>query len=266
MKKYLFTFALLFVFAVISNSIIFCQASRTIKETADLPVDGTLLIDTYKGSIIITTWDKPQVEINAKIEAEDWGDDDQEMVDATEIKIREKGNGLSITTDYHKVHNRHSWFFGWFGDNGGNMPFVHYRITMPSTASLKIKDYKSETNISDLNSELNLETYKGTVLVKGLSGSIDFETYKGEAKLYFTKLSSDCKLETYKGKIDIYLPSENGFKIDADLGRRVSFESDFDVPVKRHSKHDNNILEKINGGGPVLNISSEKGDIRILKQ
>lgn len=247
------------------NFPVICQESRTINKTIDLPPDGKVSIDTYKGSITISTWDNPKVEIIAEIVSDGEGDDEQEKVDDTEIKIRERGNEVTIETDYDRVHDHHSWFFDLFGVNSGSMPFVHYRISMPVTASLKIKDYKSDTKITDLKSSLKMETYKGNIVVRQFEGAIDLETYKGDVAVYFAQFSDDSKFETYKGKIEIIIPEKTNVTIDADLGRRVEFDSDFDIRFKSHSRHDSNVFEKINGGGNVLRISSEKGEIRIRK-
>ena len=39
------------------------QSSREINKIIPLKLDGHLLIDTYKGTITVTTYDKPQVEV-----------------------------------------------------------------------------------------------------------------------------------------------------------------------------------------------------------
>ena len=59
MRQPLFITILLSVF--ISTAI--SQSSREITKTIPLKSDGLLIIDTYKGSITVTTNDKPQVEV-----------------------------------------------------------------------------------------------------------------------------------------------------------------------------------------------------------
>ncbi|MBA4312462.1 MAG: hypothetical protein C0417_07510 [Chlorobiaceae bacterium] len=266
MKKFIITILILLGVAISFNSPVICQATRTITKTIDLPLDGMVSIDTYKGSITVITWDNPKVEIIAEIEADGEGDYEEEKVYDTEIKIRERKNEVAIITDYDRVHDHHSWFFDWFGVNSGSMPFVHYRISMPVTASLKIKDYKSDTKITDLKSSLTMETYKGSVIVQRFEGAIDLETYKGDVEVHIAQLADDSKFETYKGDIEIFIPEKNSVTIDAVLGRRVEFDSDFDIQFKRQSRHDKRILNDLNGGGKVIKLRSEKGNIRLLKQ
>ncbi|MBI5477099.1 MAG: DUF4097 family beta strand repeat protein [Ignavibacteriales bacterium] len=266
MKKVISYLSCLLLINIFLNISAYAQTSRTVNKTVDLPADGIVFIDTYKGSISIETWEKPCVEIIAKIESDDTGDDEEEKVDETQIRIRERDKRVDIITDYDRVKKHDSWFFGWFDVNTGSLPLVHYRIKMPSTASLKIKDYKSDSKIKGLKSDLNIETYKGSMRIENLEGSVNLETYKGEGSIEFSKLISTSKIETYKGKIEIYIPSEDGFKIDTDFGRRVDFDSDFDINYKRSSRKCIDLYESINGGGPLLKLSSEKGDIRIMKK
>ena len=81
-----FLFSILILCVIISA--VSAQSSREINKTIPLKADGRLVIDTYKGSITITTHDKPQVEVNVKIESDDsdtW--DTGRDVENTEIRI-----------------------------------------------------------------------------------------------------------------------------------------------------------------------------------
>jgi hypothetical protein len=264
MEKYIMKLAAVYIaFALAFVSSSYSQNVREVKKTVDLSKDGSVFIDTYKGSITIETWDKPQVEVFARIEPDGWGRDAKESVANTEIKIDPSPGKVRIKSDYDRLNHHRSWFSGWFDDGNVTMPFVHYSISMPRTAHLSIKDYKSESRISDLQSSIHLETYKGSVAITGLDGSIDLETYKGDVTVDLVRLSEDSRFETYKGKIQIALASDAGFEIDTDLGRKVRFDSDFEA-VYRSKRHSDNIEHgKVNGGGPMLRFSSEKGSIRL---
>jgi hypothetical protein len=244
-----------------------CQETREITKTVELNADGRVSIDTYKGSITLETWEKPQVEISATIEPDGSGRRDREKVRDTRIQIDDSPSNLSIKTDYDRVRSHSSWFFGLFEwDNTGSLPFVHYRIKMPATASLKIKDYKSDTKIRGIKARLDVDTYKGTVAVEGLGGPVDLETYKGEASVTLDRIAGNCRLETYKGRIELSVPKDAGFELETDLGRRADFDSDFETPVRSKRHEDESHHATVNSGGPVLRISSEKGDIRIRKK
>jgi hypothetical protein len=268
MRKTTSSFFLLFL---VLSFAIFLQAqdSREVRKTGEFGQNGRLSIDTYKGSIKVLTWDKSEIEIVARIEPDGWDRHSRERVEDTEIRIDLSSNSARIKTDYDRVRDRHSSFFGIFGDdNSGNLPLVHYTIKVPKTTSLRIKDYKSKTEVNDLESDIDIETYKGEVEVGRLSGSIALDTYKGEARIAFARLDGKSRFETYKGTVDISLPRGKGFELDADIGRHGSFDSDFAVDRNRHRNRssDTEIRSEINGGGPLVRLKTDHGTIRLLER
>jgi hypothetical protein len=251
-------------------SVVLSQPSREINKTLPLKSSGRVAIDTYKGSITITTHNKPQVEVNVKIEPDDsdsWNGGQD--VDDTEIRIDGGEDEVTIYTDYKKVkRHHHKDFWDWFADpfeSSYSLPFVHYTIKMPSTAGLRIKDYKSRTRIENIRTELKFSTYKGIVDIDNLFGGIDLETYKGEVRVSFSKINNDSRFETYKGSITVEIPRGDGFELRTDFERRVDFTSDFDVTdIERGRKHrSHDYRGKNNSGGPTLELESEKGEFRL---
>ncbi|HEY6953000.1 MAG TPA: DUF4097 family beta strand repeat-containing protein [Bacteroidota bacterium] len=252
---------------VLIGSSLSAQDSREINKTVALKADGELSIDTFKGSITVTTWDKPQVDIHATITADDeFGSRySADKVRDTEIRVDVTDGRVRIKTDYDNVRDRHDGFWSWFGGNSGSLPLVDYKITMPRTAALKIKDYKSRSTVADLSGSIDLNTYKGDVDIAGVDGSVRLETYKGEARISFVKLAAKSQFQTYKGDIRVVLPKAAGFDLDADLGYRTDFVSDFevDIPTSGRHHHDKEFRGAVNGGGPELVLKCSKGNIQL---
>ena len=242
------------------------QETREVKKTFDMNKDGEVSVDTYKGTITVTTWEKAQVSVEARIEPDGWSRHNERKVRDTEIRFSDSPDGVRIVTDYDRLKSR-SWdFLGLFGGSADNLPFVHYTITMPAGARLRIKDYKSDSRIDGLRSAIRLETYKGKVEIANADGPLDLETYKGDVRIDFRDFSADTRMETYKGKIDLTLPRDSHFKLDADIGRRGDLNSDFDLSVRRKHRGDETYQSAVNGGGPLLSISTEKGDVRLRQK
>ena len=137
------------------------QASDTkeVHKTMALERDGRVSVHTYKGSVTVTTWDRPEVRVDAVIEPDGDCRDMREKVQRTQVRIAGGGGTVDITSDYEDAkRHSHGFFFGWFDGDTGTLPFVRYTIQMPATARLEIEDYKSEITVSDLKNDFRLKT------------------------------------------------------------------------------------------------------------
>jgi putative adhesin len=244
------------------------QASDTkeVHQTLALDKNGRLTVGTYKGSVTVTTWDRPEVKVDARIEPDGDDRDSREKVQWTEVRISGGGSSVEIKSDYDQVkrHDRH--FLGILDWDYGSLPFVRYTIQMPATALLEIDDHKSEIRISDLKSDLTLHTFKGTGRVTNLDGAARVETFKGDIRVEFARFSRASRFETHKGEIEVRLPKDSRFDLDAQASRRGDIESDFEALSRaRYSRHlrESRVSGAINGGGPELRLTTSRGTLRI---
>src|SRR5512142_208255 len=146
--------------------------SKDIHRTFPLDSRGHVTIDTYKGSIHVSTWDRNEVDVAVRIEED--GDVFAQPVKRADVRFDASSIDVRITSD-----NQWSFFLD------GVAPLYRYTIRMPRAASLRIKDYKSDSDISDLAAELQLETYKGSLQLRNFSGGLTVNTYKGDIRAEF---------------------------------------------------------------------------------
>lgn len=249
------------------GTIAHADAAKEVQKTLPLDANGSLTIKTYKGSITVTTGQGAEVRIQARVEPDGDDADQRRKVEETRIEITGDKRAVTVESDYREIkRHHHGWFGGWFGDNEGTLPFVHYTITMPRTAKLEIDDYKSEIKVRDLAGDLRLETYKGKAVLDGLDGGARIETYKGDVRVDFTRMASDVHLTTYKGSFEVRLPKESRFDLDADTGRRGDIDSDFAVNTEARSRwrrESERVTSSVNGGGPRFHFDTYKGSLRL---
>lgn len=238
--------------------------TREIQRKAPLAADGRLVIETQKGSIRISGWDQPEVEIRARIEEQSYFLRDPDAVRDTDVRIDASPGLVRVKTDYSRLRQRGWGVFGLFS-LALDSPAVHYAIRMPRTARLRIKDYRSETEVTDLKSDLELETYRGSVEVRGLEGAIQFKSYRGWARFKLARLAGHSRLETYRGEITVSLPRQSGFDLDTNLGRRAGLDSDFEIPHRISTRYVKDYHGAVNGGGPRLVVRSERGTVRLRR-
>ncbi len=234
---------------------------KEVRKTLPLDPGGRVQIETFKGSIDVEAWDRPEVDVVARVEPDESGRHQAEKVRETEVRIEGSGSRVHIESDYDRA--RHHGFLGVFGDDG-TLPFVRYTIRMPKTARLQVKDYKSVSRIRGLAGSLELDTYKGRVEIAGAEGPVDLETYKGDVRAEFDRYAAS-RFETYKGDIEIALPPSAAFDLDADVGRggRLSTDVALVTGASGWSGDRERQRGSVNGGGPELRLETYKGTFRL---
>lgn len=215
--------------------------SKDIHKTFPLDSRGRVTIDTYKGSIRVSTWDRNEVDIAVRIEAD--GDLFAQDVSRADVRFDAAPSDVRITS-------RNQWSF-FLVD--GVAPLYHYTVHMPRTASLRIKDYKSESDVSDLAADLQVDTYKGSLRLRNHAGGLTVNTYKGDIRADFAAVTARSSIDTYKGNIDLRLPRESRFDLHTNLGRHATLDSDLPRYVPASSLHE----------GPELRLKSYKGEFRL---
>lgn len=239
--------------------------SKEVSKTLPLGPGEAVRVETYKGSVKVTTWDRAEVAVEARVEADpDCGGESQQArwVDQTRVAIEKSAAGVSIVSDYGRLDEITGWFTGCTA-----RPFVRYTIRMPKGAPLSIKDYKSGLVVKGLEADLAIETYKGTADVAGLAGGLRVETYKGQVRAVLTRLATDVRAETYKGSIVLRVPESSSFRLSAAAGRRGDFACDFPAPASSRSsgRRSLNVQGDVNGGGPRVTLKTDKGRLELRK-
>lgn len=224
--------------------------SKEFRKTVPLDANGRFSLDTYKGSIHIAAWDQPQADIEARIveDSGPWA----VPVESVDIRVDASSREVRVKTDYH----RH------FSLIEGSLPNVYYTIRVPRGASLTIEDYKSESDISGVQGDIDFHTYKGTARLKDLDRAVNLRTYKGDISASYNKFSAGTRIETYKGTVDLSLPRASAFEINAQLQRHATLDCDFPRTI-RSGRRETEVRGAVNGGGPQLRVTSYRGSIRI---
>lgn len=253
--KYFRVYFLIILFAMPA---LFAQETKEYEETFSVDKDGTLNIETYKGSIKVEVWDKSEVYFKAVVEpdTDGWSTSPEEQLERCTVEFGKSGNRIFLKSDYKKK----------LIDALNTLAYVHYTIKVPSTFKLVVDDYKSESKIYGLTSEIDFETYKGDVKIYDFAGSIDLETYKGEVNIDFTDIKGNCSFDTYKGDIELLIPSDEKFSLDFDLGRKGDYSGDFDVELNRFDRKSGEVYGNVNGGGDVIYFETYKGEIKLKRK
>jgi len=266
--------------AILATSTVAAQ-SREFARTVDLQPTGTLRVDGSKGSIRLTSWDRPQVEVRARIERPEEVADEyaRQAVDATEIEVTSLASGVSVRTNYDRVPKLRD--FG-HGDSRA-VPDVHYEIRAPRRIELHVNSDRGPATISGFEGtvdivldrgELDLSDAVGDVRIEidrgersrvsGVRGSLQVDSDRTDLRIETVGLDRDSRIEADRGEIDLAVPTDQRLTVRTDISRRGSFDSDF--PIQWMSSDPRRSEGHLNGGGPELRIESDRASIGLRKR
>ena len=254
----------LLIICVAAPAAVIGQTGREIRKTLPLAADGSVSIDTFKGSLSVTAWDSPQVEILARIEPDGVSPSDAEKVQNTDVRIDQTSAGVRIKSDYDKLSQNGAFS----DDNEGSLPFINYTIKMPATSRLSITDHKSTTTVQGLRSEVKINTHRGSVAITAFQGSLDLQTHRGDARVEFASLGRDNRFETHRGRIEVVVPRGGGFNLDSSVGRGGILESDIDLKALIQSQDRRTVRYggPVNGGGPALHLLGDRAHFTLQQR
>lgn len=254
--------------------------SKQFDKTVPLPSGGYLALHATRGSVKLTSWDRNEVEIRARIQAAPRVDADyaRESVDATTVDVTSGARDVRIRSNYDKVPSTSSWFSGW-----KDVPEIHYDIRAPRKLEIRLDIDRSDTamrgfdgrvdivadrselNLVDVAGRITLEVDRGeSSRLENVRGSLRIDADRTDFDIELTRLDDRSSIETDRGNVRIEVPQSQGLTIDADLTRRSDFDADNLTLQKRHGDA-RRFTADVNGGGPTLTVEADRGRIRLAK-
>lgn len=255
--------------------------SREFHRTLDLEPGGSLRLEGSKGSMRITSWDQPQVEIKARIDRPEDVDADyaSRAVEATRIDVSGDRRSVTISSNYDDVPLRKGW--GRWGER--TVPPVHYEIRAPRRLNLDIDSDRGpasvagfegrvaividrgELDLRDIVGDLDLEIDRGDQSrIEGLRGSLMLEADRTDLVISAAGLERDSRLEIDRGDVELRLPDRQALTIRTDISRRGDLRSDF--PVQWTSLDLRQGEGSINGGGAELFVESDRARVELRRR
>src|SRR5262245_29779142 len=247
--------------------------SRIFERTVSLRPGGQLRLDVDKGSVRLMGWDRDQVEIRARIEAERSWDSTYagRVVDATTVDVVSSAGSVSIRGNYDKVPND-----GIFGNHV--TPNIHYEIRAPRRVDLQLDVDRANSTISGFEGRVDLEADRSVIdsadltgriqvsidrggdsSFRNVRGSLNVDADRTNLRIDLTRLDDTSRIEIDRGDIDMSLARGQGLDLDTSLSRRASFDST--LPFQMRSFRSQNPSGTLNGGGPRLAIEADRSRI-----
>lgn len=134
------------------------------------------------------------------------------------------------------------------------------------TGDVRIDTHEDRMELRRVTGRLTVDTHEGTLTAEELDGGLQFDAHDGSARVSFASLSHSVFANTHDGDVTLTLPAGAGFDLDTEFDDDADLLSDFDLQSIRVSDEDDdevNYRGGVNGGGPMVRLETEDGDVAL---
>jgi hypothetical protein len=117
-----------------------------------------------------------------------------------------------------------------------------------------------------IDGKLDARTSGGTLNFEDITGEIEGHSSGGSVTARFAKpLEANCRLETSGGSVNVFLPENSQFDLDAEAGSG-QIVTEFPVSITLQGKLEKSVLRgSVNGGGHILYCRTSGSNINLKK-
>jgi hypothetical protein len=241
-----------------------------------LNVSGTIDLDvsTGSGSINIREGSSNRVEIHGRIRASDgWFGSSRDIEDV--VRRLESNPPIDQSGQSIRIGQRSSGFNDWQQNVS-----ISYDIVIPSQSNVRAHSGSGSQTLDGINGRVDIGTGSGSIRIRDVRGDLDATTGSGSITLtgfrgglYMRTGSGGMRiqgeqtgrwdLQTGSGGIDIDLPSNASFELNAHTGSG-GIDVGFPMTVQgRLDSRRHDVSGKVAGGGSLLTARTGSGHIRI---
>ncbi len=163
-------------------------AGTPINESRPLDATGQVHIGNVKGSIIVRTWNKPEVRVTGSLGK-----------GAEKLKIDSDPGSIDIEVKF--PNNSTGWNL--WGRSGNKVEPTILEVTIPQRASLDIDSVSADVDVQQMaGRKLSVSSVSGPIVVTASSpGQASFENVSGDITLRIT--STDVQVQSVSGDVKL---------------------------------------------------------------
>ena len=277
------------------------RVSRDFHYTSPLKSGGRLELETFNGSVDISTWDQPTVDISGTKTGPS-----EDAVDSLKISVDNSPDSVSVRAirPSERRNNLGARFVIKVPRNT-----ILDRITT-SNGSLRVQDGIGPARLRSSNGPIRVHSLQGTLDAQTSNAPIELDDVAGDATLHSSNghihvehiagaldattsnngiraavdrpgrvhlgssngsidltlppgFSNNVRAETSNNSITLHLPPDPNARIIASTSNS-SISSDFDMQVRGEIRR-NHMDATLGSGGPTIDLSTSNGGIRLMK-
>lgn len=275
--------------------------SRDVHYSYPLQSGGRVSVETFNGSVEISTWDQNTVDISGTKTGRS-----EDAVDALKISIDTAPDSVAVRAV--RPSERHNNLGARFVIKVPRNSVLDRIVT--SNGPIRVRDGMGPSRLRTSNGSIRAENFRGSLDAQTSNGPIDLVSLEGDVTAHssnghihaeqisgsldattsnngitanFDRLKGDLRAETSNGPIELTLPDRfagvrartNNSSITVHLPpdpnahivastSNSSITSDFDVQVRGEIRR-NHIDATLGAGGPTVDLNTSNGGIRLMK-
>jgi DUF4097 and DUF4098 domain-containing protein YvlB len=224
----------------------FCELRTvTLRPESKISVDGR-----DNGGVAFFGWDRNEVKVVAKIQANADNDDRAETL-AKQVRINTGGG--RIRAEGPSSERRTSWS-------------VSYDIYVPTRSNLEAVTRNGGVSAENVEGNLDFQAMNGGIRIANVAGDVRGETTNGGISASLSGSSWRGKgldLQTTNGGVDLSIPRDYNARLETGTtngGMRIDFPVTVQGRIGRH------IQTQLGSGGPLVRVMTTNGGVRITQR
>lgn len=228
------------------------------EQSYPLNPNGRVSVSNVNGSIIVESWDRNEVKLEAVKTA-----DSKETLNDVQIRVDARPDSFRVETDYDNWQRQQG------GGSWRNRRIeVQFHLWVPRGAVLdEIETVNGSVTISNFTNITKVSAVNGNVNASNIRGTANLSTVNGEVAADFDRLETGSRisLETVNGKVNLMIPSDASATLRAD-SVNGSITNDFGLPVRKGQYVGRDLYGRIGSGDVQVKLSSVNGPLNIARK
>ena len=217
----------------------------TYQKTFPLKADGSFSLKNTNGFVHISTWNRDEVDVNAKKIASRRESD----LERVQIEVDASSGAVRIDTVYEKYRNLRVK--------------VNYEVKVPEGCRIELaRSTNGDIELAGRFGKVKAGTTNGDIRLESATGQAELSTTNGGIVLELRDLTDDIRADTTNGSIKIRLPGDPNARLVART-TNGSIRTDYPVTIEGTVNSRRRLEGTLGKGGPTISLETTNGSITI---
>ena len=238
---------------------------------------GKVAIDHDRGSITLDGWEKNEVWVAVVKHYEGDSQYRDQWMRETQVTFDSQPDHLRVRVERPTWHvcftgcNFHAWV-----DLTLHVPrHVALEMTVDRNhvrasgleGDIHIDADRSPIDLRDISGGFHIVSRRGAVAMRDVQapGGLNVQMERADVEIEGSRLTQGGEVHADRGSVRLRLPESEKLSVEVERDRRSNFHTDFPLQFSGNLSGYGRMRGQINGGGPTLRLSADRGSINLEK-